>query len=492
MKGEWGALFSGWNRARLAFDLLVTIGAAVFACAFGSVFMGMDGEWALLLAPLIFVASAFLSGIYTRHRVAPGRYKAGLILGVSVFTGAILWSLGTSPSLVLLYFALTVGVLIAPRIFLNVGFSRKRSFMNRTLRESMKEKSPVLVVGGAGYIGSWLVSELLAANRRVRVLDGLLYGRETLKEFIGDPRFELIEGEVSDIGKLAMSMDGVSTVIHLAGLVGDPACAVDEAFTRHTNVIITRMVKEVAKSFGVERFIFASSCSVYGASDKEVDETSKLNPVSRYALSKIDSEKELLADSSDEFHVTILRFATVFGDSRRARFDLVANLFVAQAMTEGQIKVIGPQQWRPFIHCRDVARAVMATLNAPLDKVSGQVFNVGDSSLNMTIEELGQKVATLVRQAANKDVAVNIDESIVDRRNYRVSFAKIRKVLGYQASISMESGLSAIIDGFVGGAYDDYRSKHYSNLESTKEAVLGFHDPNQRSRIYQPLSEFQG
>src|SRR5262249_7356476 len=155
-----------------------------------------------------------------------------------------------------------------------------------------------------------------------------------------NPRFEVVEGDATDIMKLTEAMSGVSSVVHLAGLVGDPACAVDRSFTRHTNVIATRMLKEVAISMGVPRFVFASSCSVYGASEEEVEETSPLNPVSLYAVTKIDSERELQSLIDETFCVTILRFATVFGHSRRPRFDLVANLFTAQAFNDGRITVM--------------------------------------------------------------------------------------------------------------------------------------------------------
>ena len=204
---------------------------------------------------------------------------------------------------------------------------------------------------------------------------------QSLSAFSGSPHFELIDGDVTDISKLAAAMRHASSVIHLAGLVGDPACAVDPEFTRHENIIATRMAREVAQSLGIHRFIFASSCSVYGASDKEMREGDGLNPVSLYAQTKIDSEQELLYSVRDDFFVTVLRFATVFGHSSRPRFDLVANLFAAQAMMNGIVTVIGPDQWRPFIHVRDLARAIVMVLEARPEIVQSQIFNVGDTRL---------------------------------------------------------------------------------------------------------------
>lgn len=197
------------------------------------------------------------------------------------------------------------------------------------------------------------------------MVDTFRYGKRVFAELADHPSFELMQGDVSDIYKLTLAMQRVSSVIHLAGIVGDPTCAVDPTVTRHVNIISTRILKESAKASAVKRFIFASSCSVYSSSLKEVNESSKLNPVSLYAQTKIDSEKELLQDTHDNFHPVILRFATVFGHSRKPRFDFVANLFVSQAYLDGKITLTRGELWRPFIHVNDVARAVVLALKAP-------------------------------------------------------------------------------------------------------------------------------
>jgi nucleoside-diphosphate-sugar epimerase len=267
--------------------------------------------------------------------------------------------------------------------------------------------------------------------------------------------------------------------------VGDPACAVDSAFARHTNIVATRMAKEVAQSMGVHRFVFASSCSVYGVSDKEVSETDRLNPVSLYAQSKIDSEQELLATVRDEFFVTILRFATVFGHSRRPRFDLVANLFTAQAMADGVITVIGPDQWRPFIHVRDLARAIVAVLHAEPTVVQSQVFNVGDKRLNMTIRQLADRVQAVCGRY--RDVTVTVKENPQDQRNYAVSFEKIRALIGFEAETLMEAGIEEMAEAFRRGQYGHYRERVYSNVAMTAQALSEFQDAAAASRLYAPL-----
>jgi nucleoside-diphosphate-sugar epimerase len=312
-----------------------------------------------------------------------------------------------------------------------------------------------------------------------------MYGSRPLDDFRPNRDFEFIEGDATDLRKLAIAMRNASAVIHFAGLVGDPSCALDPEFTRHTNIVTTRMAKDIAQSLGVRRFLFASSCSVYGAAPNEVDELSKLNPVSLYAQTKIDSEQELLASSQDDFFVTILRFATVFGHSRRPRFDLVANLFTAQAVTDGLITVYGPERWRPFIHVRDLARSIVAVLDADPARVYGQIFNVGDARLNMSILNLANVVQKVV--STDRDVRISVSSAEDDMRNYVVSFAKIRSVLRFQAETSMEDGVREMARHFRLNDYLDYRSQLYSNEATIKNVLASDRDPGELMHIYAPV-----
>lgn len=473
------------NQSRLAYDGLASLLSCLVALLFGR---WATGQWApaLLLSPVLLLLANWLLGIYTHQKTASGGKKAlRLSLAIAAATAAML-ALSPGQLLpVLLWPVLVWSPLCLPRLFLNLNKRVSTDFIGSAIRG----RGPVLVVGGAGYIGTHVIEQLLGADFSVRVLDRLLYGRDPLSDFLANPRFELVDGDATDIVKLVEAMSGASAVIHLAGLVGDPACAVDESFTRHTNVITTRMVKEVATSMGVSRFIFASSCSVYGSTDKEVNETSDLNPVSLYARTKIDSERELLLSQSDTFLPTILRFATVFGHSRRPRFDLVANLFTAQAMTDGKITLKGEHQWRPFIHVRDLARAVVAVLKASPEKTTGQIFNVGDERLNMTLGELANTVQATVAPHVEHAVEVLNQPDISDRRNYAVSFKKIQRVLGYRAATLMRDGIEEMVQAFQRGAYGNYRAPAYSNLEMTKQASVDFHDPQQSARLYGPLAE---
>src|SRR5262249_49727931 len=156
------------------------------------------------------------------------------------------------------------------------------------------------------------------------------------------------------------------------------------------NFAATRMMLEVAKGHGIERFLFASSCSVYGASENLMDEQSETVPISLYAETKLQSERVLLDAKSRTFHPTILAFATVFGFAPRPRFDLVVNLLTARAIQEGVITIYNGDQWRPFIHVSDVAAAVVETLAAPVEAVSGEILNVGDERLNFTLAQIAE------------------------------------------------------------------------------------------------------
>ena len=215
----------------------------------------------------------------------------------------------------------------------------------------------VLVVGGAGYIGSVLVRHLLAEGYRVRVLDSLLFGKKPLQDLLPQPRFQLIEADACRPETLFRATEGVDAVVHLAAVVGDPACDLDPEAARRTNYAATQLVAEACLKFGVRRMVFASTCSVYGSNDQVVDEQSRLNPVSLYAATQIASERALLKLRSLKFHPTILRLGTAFGWSPRPRFDLVINLLTARAFFEKKIVIYNARQLRPFVHVSDISRA---------------------------------------------------------------------------------------------------------------------------------------
>lgn len=323
----------------------------------------------------------------------------------------------------------------------------------------------VLVTGGAGYIGNILVEKLLNDGYKVRVLDLMLFGDDSLKPFEDDKNLEIIRGDIRHIRDLTYSIKDVNTVIHLAGIVGDPACSINEQATHSVNVEATKAMMEICKYHGVERFIFASSCSVYGASKLLwLNEGSFLNPVSLYAKSKIDSEQIILNSTNyfgrNRLTPVILRFATAFGWSRRMRFDIVVNLLTAKAVTEKEITIFGGKQYRPFVHVQDIAEACIAAFEAENELIDRQIFNVGDNNLNYQIEEVGEIIAKIHPEARIKYIDYREDD-----RNYRVSFDKINYVLKWKAKWSLEAGIremKKMIEEFeIDYKHDKYRNSTY-------------------------------
>lgn len=386
-----------------------------------------------------------------------------VLLAVAGAASAFAVAPGLSTHALLMAFVTASSLQVLARGSLAVLRSEEPS-QGEHLQQDEPEPNKVLVIGGAGYIGSALVEKLLKRGMKVTVLDALHFGEEPLARVAGHPDLTLVSEDFRHIEALTRTMSGMGSVIHLAGLVGDPACAVDSDLTVDINVTGTKLVAEIAKARGVRRFIFASSCSVYGACDDIVDEESRLNPQSLYARSKVASEVLLGSLNSSEFAVTCLRFATVYGISGRTRFDLVVNLLCAKAVRDGVITVYGADQWRPFVHVDDVAKAIVAALEAPVDLVAGEAFNVGSDGQNYTLGEL----AELIRKQVSGAEITN-DPDFVDKRNYRVSFEKIRSRLGFEPDWALEHGIAQVTALMRTNRVGHYSQPTYSNVLYLKE-----------------------
>ena len=428
----------------------------------------------------VFVAAVVIGntllGVYSRQRTYPMRTKLIRLLQSAAIAGAaagvvllvLPHSLEVPRGAFIGAWALTALALPAARWW---TWAYRLDVQARQLRQDMQLRAAsadpasdvpqgrVLVIGGAGYIGSGLLPRLLESGRRVRLLDVFMYGKEPVQPWLDHPRLEVVEADYRKFDKLVEAMQGVDTVVHLGGLVGDPACAWNEALTVEVNLTFTRVIAEIAKASGVRRFVFASTCSVYGASDEILDEDSDLHPVSLYARSKIGSERVLEQLQSPSFNVTILRFGTIYGISGRTRFDLVVNLLTAKAHVDGGITVFGGDQWRPFVHVIDAARAVALVLEAPTELVSGRVYNVGSDEQNATLGDVGRLVNRLVPQADYVDSGRD-----GDRRNYRVSFKRIRDELEFLPEWTLEAGVLQVLDALRSGRVQDYRDPKYSNV----------------------------
>ncbi|TFH22007.1 MAG: NAD(P)-dependent oxidoreductase [Myxococcales bacterium] len=322
----------------------------------------------------------------------------------------------------------------------------------------------ILVTGGAGFIGSHLVRMLLARGYRVRVLDTFLYGQSGLDGCAGDAGLEIVEGDICNVRDMMRAAKDAKAVIALAALVGDGACELDHDETIAINIESTKLLCNVVQlSSCIERVVFASSCSVYGATEGLVlNEGSLLNPVSFYARSRIVSET-ILSRELEGKSVAIMRLGTVFGASARLRLDLMVNTMTCAAVSTGRIRVTGGEAWRPHVHCCDVANAFLLAAQAPHEKVSGEIFNVGSDGNNFTISETAVIVASQI-----PGTEIEYLESVEDTRSYRVNFDKIRHVLGFAARYRIEDGVQELRDVILSGGIDagDFR---YSNLRYLQE-----------------------
>jgi nucleoside-diphosphate-sugar epimerase len=419
--------------------------------------------WMLTLVSLIVL---FCIGFYTRGRSYQRRYKALVIvqavsLSYLVFGLLILLLrdvISFPRTALLLAWFLTLVFLIGARLW--VAFWQMFAWAESHLlpSPSTDEVRNVLVIGGAGYIGSALVQRLLKLGYQVRVLDLLVYGDDSISEFYDHPNFELVRGDFRNIDTVVRATKGMDAIVHLGAIVGDSACSIDQDLTVEINLRSTRTIAEVGKGFGVKRFVFASTCSVYGASDEILDERSVLRPISLYGRTKMESEKVLLSLTDVIFAPTILRFGTVYGLSSRPRFDLVVNILTAKAIQDGEAGIFGGKQWRPLVHVRDVAEAIVLTLQAPLYNVRGQIFSVGSNEQNYQIADLGPIIKEMVPTARV------VTQPKEDNRNYRVRFNKIRNVLNFQPRYTVRDGIQEIIDAFATGKITDYRDPRYSNF----------------------------
>lgn len=327
----------------------------------------------------------------------------------------------------------------------------------------------ILITGGAGYIGSLLTGILLSRDYEVTVVDDLLFGGEALLGYWHHPNFHFSKGNVCDPATLKQIMTKklrFDAVVHLAAIVGFPACqAIGHQVAWRYNVEAVKQVFTIAETMGVERFVFSSTYSNYGLSKEgePVTEDSPLYPQSLYAETKIAAEQYLLEQGVQAQCAPIIyRFATLFGISPRTRFDLIINQFVLEALTKRRLIIYQQGYARSFVHVRDISEAICLALEVSLDKVRGQIFNVGSGTGNYTKDE----IVELVRQYV---VGTEIEYKDLtfggDMRDIQVSFAKIRQTLGYEPKIRVVDGICEVRDAIVSGLIRDPLNTNYRNAQ---------------------------
>ena len=317
----------------------------------------------------------------------------------------------------------------------------------------------VLVTGGAGYIGSILVDRLLNDGYKVIILDKLMFGVEPLKHFLKDPNPNLavIVGDIQNEDDVKRSLEDADAVIHLAAIVGDPACAADSDLAVNVNFNATVRLADLCKKSKIRRFVFASTCSVYGAGRTEtLDEDAVVNPVSLYAETRLYGERGILSLADKTFSPVLLRLGTIFGLSPRMRFDIIINYLTQKAMLEKKISIFGGDQWRPLLHVADAARAFQVAMESPLEKVDKQIFNVGLA--NLQIKEIGDIIQKNIPEAE----VLTLDK-FDDKRSYNVSFEKMRTILEFKAERSIENGIREIVEALKSGVISNPADKIYYN-----------------------------
>jgi len=325
----------------------------------------------------------------------------------------------------------------------------------------------VLVTGGAGYVGSLLVPKLLAEGHNVAVLDLYIYGEHLFDDFKEHPRLRQIKGDLRDPQVVREALWGCDAVIHLACISNDPSFELNPELGKSINYDSFRPLVRAAKAAGVERFIYASSSSVYGIKDDpEVTEELSLEPLTDYSKFKAMCEQVLGEERVPGFVTCTLRPATVCGYAPRQRLDVVVNILTNQAFNTRKIKVLGGTQKRPNIHIQDMTDLYVFLLQQPDESIDGEIYNAGFE--NHTLNQLAEMV---VRQVGN-DIAVDVVPTN-DLRSYHVSSEKMRRKLGFTPKHTIEEAVSDLVAAFRAGklpnSLDDSR---YFNIKRMQEVSL--------------------
>ena len=308
----------------------------------------------------------------------------------------------------------------------------------------------VLVTGGAGYIGSVLTELLLERGYEITILDRFFFG-DTIADLRVHPKLHIVRDDVRWWADGGLQGKGIDAVCDLAALSNDPAGELDPAKTLEINHEGRARICRMAKQAGVRRYVLASSCSIYGFQDDAVNETSPINPLTTYAVANHRAEGATLALASPGFTVTALRQATVYGLSRRMRFDLAINGMTLALFKNGSVKILRDgTQWRPMVHIRDTSRAFITVLEADPASVNSEIFNVGSDDQNLQIRPLAERLCHALGLQYVEDWYGD-----PDHRSYQVSFQKIRDRLGYTTRFTPEDGAKEIFRALEQGAVHD-------------------------------------
>tara|TARA_B110000438_G_scaffold301935_1_gene358139 strand:- start:1133 stop:2134 length:1002 start_codon:yes stop_codon:yes gene_type:complete len=324
----------------------------------------------------------------------------------------------------------------------------------------------ILIIGGAGYVGTVMTAHLLNAGYQVRTLDKFLYeNNHCILPYLGREGYEFVYGDLCDRETLKEALKGITSVVLLAGLVGDPITKKYPEVSKHINERGVIQCVDSLNGMGLEKFIFVSTCSNYGLikEDKLATEETELRPLSLYAKAKVDAEEHVLGlKGKIDYSPTILRFATAFGLSPRMRFDLTVNEFTRDLAVGKGMLVYDAHTWRPYCHVRDFARLVEMVLRSPNQKTDFEVYNAGGDVNNYTKQGI---VDLILEQLPQADVSYQEHGS--DPRNYRVDFSKIKETLGFEPEYTIKDGILEILSAINNQTFEhvDKNKNLYGNYE---------------------------